>query len=148
MYDTIVCAIGLGSRERAQKLIETSSEFLSPDGTLHLVHAVEGFPSVSPERPEPRAVELITEADRKLCEVCRALPVAPMFHVRTGHPAHTILEVAEEVGADLIVIAAHHEDILDRFFGSIVDQVAHQAHCSVHLYRSTRKRTTEESPTR
>jgi nucleotide-binding universal stress UspA family protein len=146
MYDTIVCAIGLGSREKAYRLIETSRDLLAPGGTLHLVHAVEGFPLVSPEHPEPRAVELMAEADHKLSDIGRALPTAPILHVRMGRVAHTILEVAKEVDADLIVVAAHQDDILDKFFGSTVDQVAHKARCSVHLHRSTKKHRPMEQP--
>jgi nucleotide-binding universal stress UspA family protein len=37
--------------------------------------------------------------------------------------------------ADLIVVAAHAPDILDRVFGSTVDHIVHHAKCSVHIDR-------------
>ncbi|TCR75597.1 universal stress protein [Rhizobium sp. BK376] len=135
MYKTIVCAIGLGSRERARQLVATSITLLAPGGDLHLVHVVEGFPAVSPQHPEPRAVELLKDADHKLVEITRSLPLKPIMHVCTGEAVHTIIRIAEEVGADCIVIGAHPEDILDKFFGSIVDRIIHKARCSVHICR-------------
>jgi nucleotide-binding universal stress UspA family protein len=135
MYDRVICAIGLGSRDRARQLVDTAHDLLTPGGELHLVHVVEGFPAVSADRPEPRAVEMLADADSKLCEISHELPTKPIIHVRTGQAARTILEIARETDADCIVLAAHRLDILDKFFGSTVDRVAQKARCSVHICR-------------
>lgn len=113
MFNTVVCAIGMGSRARVHHLIDTSRELLAPGGVLHFVHAVDRFPSLSEASPDAWATGVIAEAERKLCDFARALPVSPVIHVRVGRPDEVILAVASEVGADLILVAAHHEDILD-----------------------------------
>ncbi|MBW9052342.1 universal stress protein [Rhizobium mesosinicum] len=135
MFNTVVCAIGMGSRERVHHLIDTSRELLAPGGALHFVHAVDRFPSLSAASPDAWATSVIAEAERKLCDLARPLPVSPAIHVRVGRPDEVILAVASEVGADLILVAAHREDILDKIFGSTVDHIAHHARCSVHIDR-------------
>lgn len=84
-------------------------------------------------------MEMLSDADRQLCALCHFLPSHPILHVKTGQAAQTILDVATEIQAELIVVAGHEEDILDRFFGSTVDRVAHRAKCSVLIHRSPGK---------
>jgi nucleotide-binding universal stress UspA family protein len=53
-----------------------------------------------------------------------------------GEPAATLLEVAKERDADLIVIGTHHESLLERLFGaSVTDEVTHEARCDVLVVR-------------
>jgi nucleotide-binding universal stress UspA family protein len=54
------------------------------------------------------------------------------FVPAVGEPADTIVEVAEERKADLIVVGTHEPNILERLLGQSVSQsVSHQAHCDV-----------------
>lgn len=46
MYKSIVCAVGLGSKEKAEHLVHIASQLLDADGTLHVAHTVERFPSL------------------------------------------------------------------------------------------------------
>ncbi len=135
MYKTIVCAVGLGSRERAEHLVRTACALLNTDGTLHLAHTVERFPSLVTQGPDDEDVSVISEAEEKLSQLCRQLSVPALVHVRTGRAADAILAIAAEMRADLIVVAAHAPDILDRVFGSTVDHIVHHAKCSVHIDR-------------
>ena len=49
-----------------------------------------------------------------------------------GEPADTIVEVAEQTGADLIVVGTREPNILERLLGQSVSQaVSRQAHCDV-----------------
>ena len=53
-----------------------------------------------------------------------------------GHPAETIIGVAEEDGADLIVLGSRGLGDVKRFLlGSVADRVAHHAHCPVLIVR-------------
>jgi nucleotide-binding universal stress UspA family protein len=58
-------------------------------------------------------------------------------HVREGDPAHTLLDVAEEQHADLIVIGAGgspgHRRVM---MGSVASKLAHHAHTSLLIVRS------------
>lgn len=52
--------------------------------------------------------------------------------VATGSPAARILETADEIGADLIVIGTHgRSGLRDTLLGSTAERVARRAHCSV-----------------
>jgi nucleotide-binding universal stress UspA family protein len=49
-----------------------------------------------------------------------------------GHPADTIAQVAEERGADLVVVGTGERGILERLLGqSVSGAVAHRVHCDV-----------------
>ncbi len=57
--------------------------------------------------------------------------------VQFGSPDSRIVETAEEIGADLIVIGSHGYKQWERLLlGSVSDSVVHHAHCSVLIVRS------------
>jgi nucleotide-binding universal stress UspA family protein len=57
-------------------------------------------------------------------------------HVAEGDPAHTILDVAEEEKADLIVVGAGGSSGHRRFMlGSVAGKLAHNAHTSLLIVR-------------
>ncbi|MBK9215911.1 MAG: universal stress protein [Chloracidobacterium sp.] len=54
-----------------------------------------------------------------------------------GSPDSRIVETAEEMGADLIVVGSHGYKRWERLLlGSVSNSVAHHAHCSVMIVRS------------
>lgn len=135
MYDRIICAIGLGSRERAERLLRTSHSLLSTGGELTVVHIVERFPSAH-ENQDDWTVSIINEAEDKLNALCRRLGITASIDVRMGTASTTLLAVAKERKADLIILATHTSDILDRIFGSTVEYVIRHAECSVLVERA------------
>ena len=59
-------------------------------------------------------------------------------HSREGDPADAILDVAEEVNADLIVVGSKGMTGARRFLlGSVPNKVSHHAPCSVIIVRTT-----------
>ena len=59
-------------------------------------------------------------------------------HAREGDPADAILDVAEEEGADLIVVGNKGMTGAKRFLlGSVPNKVSHHAPCSVMIIRTT-----------
>ena len=58
--------------------------------------------------------------------------VTMVSHERNGDPAEAILEVAESVHADLIVVGARGLGLVGRFIrGSVSTKVAHHSSCDV-----------------
>ena len=53
-----------------------------------------------------------------------------------GKPAEKIVEIAQELGADMIVMGTHAREGLDRlFFGSVANEVVKSAKCPVMTIR-------------
>jgi nucleotide-binding universal stress UspA family protein len=59
-----------------------------------------------------------------------------MVHVAVGHPDSEILRIAEEIGADLVVVGSRGLGPLRRaLMGSVSESVVRHAHCSVLVVR-------------
>jgi nucleotide-binding universal stress UspA family protein len=53
-------------------------------------------------------------------------------YLRAGHPVRRIIELANELGADLLVIGATgHSQLFERMIGSRADRLVHLAPCPV-----------------
>jgi len=54
------------------------------------------------------------------------------IHIRTGDPAVEVIRMAEQTGADLIVMATHGRKGLRRLgLGSVAERIVRGAHCPV-----------------
>jgi nucleotide-binding universal stress UspA family protein len=67
-----------------------------------------------------------------------AAGVTANAHAREGDPADAILDVAEELGADLIVVGNKGMTGAKRFLlGSVPNKISHHAQSSVYIVRTT-----------
>ena len=79
-----------------------------------------------------RVVESTSHAVRDL-----SADVEIASEVLFGSPDTRIVEAAEEIGADLIVIGSHGYNRWERMLlGSVSESVVHHAHCSVLIARA------------
>jgi nucleotide-binding universal stress UspA family protein len=75
---------------------------------------------------------------RDAAERVEAAGVKVSTYAREGDPADAILDVAEERGADLIVVGNKGMTGAKRFLlGSVPNKVSHHAPCSVLIIRTT-----------
>ncbi len=75
---------------------------------------------------------------REAVEQAEREGVAAETYARQGDPADAILDVAEERGADLIVVGNRGMTGAKRFLlGSVPNKVSHHAPCSVLIIRTT-----------
>jgi len=77
---------------------------------------------------------LVSEAEEQLKVLVAALPAGRVVNkpmVRLGHDWRTILQVADELDVDLIVIGSHGYHGLDRVLGTTAGKVANSARRSV-----------------
>jgi nucleotide-binding universal stress UspA family protein len=71
-------------------------------------------------------------------ETARAAGLSVNVYPRQGDPADAILDVAEELEADLIVVGNRGMTGAKRFLlGSVPNKVSHHAPCSVLIIRTT-----------
>ena len=147
MYDTIV--IGTDGSETAKEAVRQATELAKTLGSsIHLVSAYEPVPEgrLRQERQEvPDDLQWMVnpkeDVNTTLEETGKQLEedgVKVETYAREGDPADAILDVAEEVGADLIVVGNKGMTGARRFLlGSVPNKVSHHAPCSVMIIRTT-----------
>jgi nucleotide-binding universal stress UspA family protein len=105
---------------------------------FHVLHFVT---VVDPHKNDPSYVDRVRDALAKA--VGKALAASPIanevqFHVhpRIGKPADEILQLAQEIGADLILIGTHgHTGLTRLMMGSVAEHVVREAGCAVLVAR-------------
>ena len=138
-YKRIMLAVDLTEEskavaDRATALIEASG------AELHLVHVIEPL-SLAYGGDVPMDLSSVQEqiqeqAKSHLSEFATQLSVpAERQHLIFGRPESEIQRVADEVGADLIVVGSHGRHGLALLLGSTANGVLHGAMCDVLAVR-------------
>ncbi|MGH2864445.1 MAG: universal stress protein [Solirubrobacteraceae bacterium] len=71
-------------------------------------------------------------------EAAREAGVSVTTHARQGDPADAILDAAEELGADLLIVGNKGMTGAKRFLlGSVPDKISHHSPCSVLIVRTS-----------
>lgn len=133
------------AREAVREAIELAGRL---EARLAIVSAYEPTPHerrrAETEHPsdDPEWVisgrEDIDATLRAAAEAARAAGVTAQTYARQGDPADAILDVAEEQGADLIVIGNKGMTGAKRFLlGSVPNKISHHAPCSVMIIRTS-----------
>jgi len=117
---TIVVAVDFS--DVSKRVIEMAIKFAKAfDQSLHLVHVVEAEPTYaaygfSPDEfPAMNLLqeESVTRAEKKLSQMASEVNITGVeTSVLQGQPLHMILEYAEEVNADLLVLGSHGHGVL------------------------------------
>jgi nucleotide-binding universal stress UspA family protein len=147
MFESMV--VGTDGSETASEAVRQATDLAKRLGaTIHLVSAHEPVPEgrLREERQQvpddlqwmvnPR--EDVSDTLERAGEAIREQGVEIETHAREGDPADAILDVAEEQGADLIVVGNKGMTGAKRFLlGSVPNKVSHHAPCSVMIIRTT-----------
>lgn len=143
MYTQILAALD-GSPRTDLVLRQAAALAAGHGAALHLCRAVNiplGIPvqawSLSGEELTARLVELAHQ-DLQALRGSLATPPPGEIHVRLGRPAQVICDIADAIGADLIVVGSHGFDTLDRLLGTTAARVVNHAACSVLVVRPPR----------
>jgi nucleotide-binding universal stress UspA family protein len=141
--------VGTDGSETATRAVEAAVQLAQLSGaTLELVSAYEPV-SGQRLREEARQVPpdlqwiINRRADvdatlQQAAERAGDAGVAAQTYAREGDPADAILDVAEELGADLIVVGNKGMTGAKRFLlGSVPNKVSHHAPCAVMIIRTT-----------
>jgi nucleotide-binding universal stress UspA family protein len=147
MFQSIV--VGTDGSETAGKAVREAIELAGALGAaVHLVSAYEPVPNQrlrTEARQAPEDLQwMVTPREdvdatlREAAERVEAAGVTVRTYAREGDPADAILDVAEERGADLIVVGNKGMTGAKRFLlGSVPNKVSHHAPCSVLIIRTT-----------
>ena len=136
--------VGYDGSADARRALDAAMEHVADDGTVPVVTAFDPPSRAELNRviaslpAEFQNVASLEETPRGyLRDAELSLERAGLRHVGhfvEGHPAAAILDVAEEVGADLIVIGTRGLGRVDRFLrGSVSARIANQARTSLMM---------------
>jgi len=146
MFNRIV--VGTDGSETADEAVRRAGELARVAGAS--LNVVSAYEPVAPTRLRAEAVEVPKDiewavnpredVDQTLAHakeiVGEGLEV--VLHARQGNPADAILDVAEEVNADLIVVGNKGMTGARRFLlGSVPNRISHHAPCAVLIIRTT-----------
>jgi nucleotide-binding universal stress UspA family protein len=147
MFASIV--VGTDGSDTAKSAVRYAIDLARELGAqLHLVSAYEPVPS---HRLRERRMAMpddvqwaVSDRDdvmallQEAAEDARLAGVAAELFARQGDAADAIIDVAEEQGADLIVVGNRGMTGAKRFLlGSVPNRVSHHAPCSVLIVRTT-----------
>jgi nucleotide-binding universal stress UspA family protein len=144
MFKSIV--VGTNGTQTADKAVTRAVELAKLTGaSLHVVSAYEPAPAhVGGSRPPAEAAEWAITPHFKVDAVLdRATDLAKSggieieLHGPKGDAASAIVGVAEEVGADLIVLGSKGMQGARRVLGSVPNKVSHKAPCDLLIVQTT-----------
>jgi nucleotide-binding universal stress UspA family protein len=147
MFQSIV--VGTDGSDTATQAVRQAVDLAKATGArIELVSAYEPVASQRLREESQQAPEDVQwsinpreDVDATLedaAEVAREASVDVETHARQGDPADAILDVAEEIKADLIVVGNKGMTGAHRFLlGSVPNKVSHHAPCSVMIIRTT-----------
>lgn len=112
----------------------------SSQGELHVLTVVPDFGMAVvgtqfPDGFEKEALSRANEALRKLVSDNVPSDVNVTTHIAHGRVYDKIVAAADEIDADLIVMAAHNRDMKEFLVGSNAERVMRHADCSFLLVR-------------
>lgn len=147
MFSTIV--VGTDGSQTATEAVRQAVELATAvGGRLEIVCAYEPVPGArlrSEAQQAPADVQWMIgpreDVDATLAaaaELAQGAGVDAAVHARQGDPANAILDVAEETGADLVVIGNKGMTGAKRFLlGSVPNKISHHAPCGVLIIRTS-----------
>ena len=147
MFTAIV--VGTDGSDTAAQAVRQAIDLAKVVGaTLHVVSAYEPVPRARLREESQQAPPEVQwtinpreDVDATLAEAAElaaAAGVTASVHARQGDPADSILDVAEEAHADLVVVGNKGMTGAKRFLlGSVPNKVSHHAPCSVLIVRTT-----------
>ena len=100
---------------------------------MNVVEDIPGYVAV--ELPAGFMEQSIKSAHASLLELVESTGVKAEVEVRSGRSHNVILAAAEELGADLIIVASHRPELQDYLLGSTAARVVRHANCSVLVDR-------------
>lgn len=134
-----IILVGVDGSDSSRRAAETAAELAASTGaTLHVMMAAE-------DKERPAAAEYIGDvrlqspAEATATEIAESLTgIAPNVLAGPAHgkPGEALVQVAKDIGADLIVVGNRRVQGLGRILGSVAADVAQHAPCDVYIVKT------------
>ena len=141
MYQNVLIPVDLAEASSWRKALPAAIEICrASGGTLHLMTVVPdyGSPAVAQYFPADFEERMIAESTKELAALAAKIvpeDVTVETLVVYGGIYEKILETADELGADLIVVASHRPELKDYLLSPNAARVVRQANQSVLVVR-------------
>lgn len=141
-HKTIIMPVDVFEMELSDKAVRHAEFLAQDDGVIHLLHVLPGSASLSLHRfaADVRRFEehLQHEAQERLQTMVSHFTIDPSRikqHVRFGSVRDEVNELAEELGADVVVIGSRNPSISTHLLGSNASSVIRHANLPVLVVR-------------
>lgn len=136
MYNKILVPVDMAHLAESDAIIEIAKEHAAENSRIVLLHVIEDVPNYAAiELPTDFREKAIADVTKDLTKLADHNGIEAEIEVRYGHSYGTILDVAENLGVDLIIITSHRPGLKDYFLGSTASRVVRHANCSVLIVR-------------
>ena len=141
MYSDILLPVDLGNESSWAKALPTAIEYCQAFGsTLHVMTVMPDFgsPMVAQFFPEDHEDKMMDNANEVLHKfVADRVPdgIKVQHIVADGTIYKTIIDTAEDIGADLIVMGSHRPELQDYLLGPNAARVVRHSSKSVLVVR-------------
>ena len=136
MYRKIVVPVEIGQLAKGEKILRKAMALLDTGGEIILLNVTENLPGyLSIELPLDFIERNVADATERLKELNETCGSNAKVLVKVGSPGRVILAAAEQLSADLVIIASHQPDMSNYLLGSTADRVVRHANCSVLVDR-------------
>nr|WP_134802435.1 universal stress protein UspG [Shigella boydii] len=138
----LIMPVDVFEMELSDKAVRHAEFLTQDDGVIHLLHVLPGSASLSLDRfaADVRRFEehLQHEAEERLQTMVSHFTIDPSRikqHVRFGSVRDEVNELAEELGADVVVIGSRNPSISTHLLGSNASSVIRHANLPVLVVR-------------
>jgi nucleotide-binding universal stress UspA family protein len=141
MYKNILAAIDLNEEASCRRPLITAAELARTFGArLHVLTVVREVEAILQAKSAPLGYDpIVSYLENRIAALIRqvnAYDLQPKVIVTHGASIYAeILRVAEEAGADLVVVGSHRPAMKDYLLGTNASRVVRHARCSVLVAR-------------
>jgi nucleotide-binding universal stress UspA family protein len=134
--------VGVDGSASSRKAAQVAAELASSMGaTLHVMTAVSGLSRAEPKdyAEDFDSLSVGEQASLVASEVAHSVSgVVPVVQHSQwpGSPVEGLLALAEDLGADVIVVGNRRVQGIGRVLGSVATSVVHQAPCDVYVVKT------------
>ena len=140
MFNNILVPIDIYAESSPSRQLAVAKRFADANGgKITVVYVLPSIPGYAQAvLPSGTHSNVLAEAKKKLEEIAMSAELSGQAELMLleGNPARAILDHADEMAADLIIMASHDPKITDYLIGSTASRVVHHAHCSMFIVRN------------
>ena len=138
MYKKILVPIDPAHGEVGGRIMAVAKLLADKDGELVLLTVTEPIPAYVANQIPPELLQ--SNRDKALDQIRGMAEGAGVDHgtieLREGSPSTIILEEAQRLGCDAIILGSHRPNYSDYLIGSTAARVVRHAQCTVVVERS------------